>query len=81
MSRFTQFLFPQYSSSGKLADLVVDPSGTDHRIIEGLAVLRDWIEESIYTLNLSNSPRVLEIFLISSVSALHFYDDRLCNAN
>jgi len=62
------FVFPQHSSAGKLADLVVDASNSEHLVSEGLAVLREWIEESIFTLNLSNSPRVLEIFLISSVS-------------
>jgi hypothetical protein len=69
LSRFVHFVFPQYSSAGKLADLVVDASNSERLVTEGLAVLREWIEESIFTLNLSNSPRVLEIFLISSVSS------------
>lgn len=68
MTRFMEVIYPQHSGAGKLADLTTNTGSPDNRIAEGLIVLRDWINESIWTLNLSNSPRVLEVFLIASVS-------------
>jgi hypothetical protein len=68
MMRFMDVIYPEHSAAGKLSNLVTDPSRPDLRIIEGLRVLRDWIQESIYAPDRAKVTDILQLFLTASVS-------------
>jgi hypothetical protein len=70
MMRFIDVIYPEHSAAGKLSNLETDPSMPDFRIMEGLRVLRDWIQESIYASDRAKVADILQLFLTASVSLL-----------
>jgi hypothetical protein len=66
MNRFRGVIYPYSTIAGKLANLTTDPSHPEPVIEEGLWVLRDWVQWSVYTLDVNQLNQVLELFLFAS---------------
>ena len=71
LSRLVSVVYPQHSSFGKLYNLEVNTPDMNLRVAKGLLVLRTWIREAVYELELTQTRRVLEITLLAAVCSFH----------
>lgn len=74
MSRLFDVLFPRLSAAGKAADIVLPIDRSDAIIQRGLNIFRNWLMDTIYSLEpnhknsmlaLNNANTMQELFLIA----------------
>jgi hypothetical protein len=60
-------IYPQNNNVGRLADIgAYTDQEKDNLVRHGLLVLREWIREAFYGLNLSYTDHMMELFLLAS---------------